>query len=106
MSILAALLRSLILPVALFLHYYALLIVAAVILSWLEAFRVLNSYNRFVALVCSTLHRLTDPYFNFFRRFLPSTGSIDFSPLIGLFALFFLQGFVPQVLAILANAIA
>ena len=106
MSILAALLRALILPVALFLHYYVLIIIAAVILSWLEAFRVLNTYHRFVALVCSTIHRLTDPYFNFFRRFLPSTGNIDFSPLVGIFALYFLQSFIPQMLAILADAVA
>ena len=93
-------------PVALFLHYYVVLIVAAVILSWLEAFRVLNTYNRFVAAVCVTIHKLTDPYFNFFRRFLPPTGNIDFSPLIGIFALYFLQSFIPQLLAILADAVA
>jgi len=106
MSILAAFLKALIVPVALILHYYVLVIVAAVILSWLEAFNVLNTYNRFVAAVCTTIHKLTDPYFNFFRKFIPPTGGIDLSPLIGIFVLYFLQNFIPQLLAALANMIA
>ncbi|MBO4520006.1 MAG: YggT family protein [Alphaproteobacteria bacterium] len=106
MSVIAAFLNALIVPVALILHYYGIVIIAAVILSWLEAFHVLNTYNRFVAAVCTTIHRLTDPYFNFFRKIIPPSGNIDFSPLIGLFALYFLQSFIPKVLAIMANAVS
>lgn len=106
MSVLAALLNALIVPVALILHYYGIVIIAAVILSWLEAFNVLNTYNRFVAAACTTIHKLTDPYFNFFRKIVPPAGNIDFSPLIGLFVLYFLQSFIPQTLALMAKAIA
>lgn len=106
MSVLAALLSALIWPTAMLLHYYGIVIIAAVILSWLEAFNVLNTYNRFVAMICTTIHKLTDPYFNLFRKFLPPTGNIDFAPLVGIFALYFLQSFIPRLLAIMANAIA
>ena len=106
MSVLAALLNALIPPVVLFLDYYGIVIIAAVILSWLEAFNVLNTYNRFVAAVCTVIHKLTDPYFDFFRRFIPPAGNIDFSPLVGLFALSFLRNFIPQLLVLMARAVA
>ena len=106
MSVLAVFLNALIVPVTLILHYYVLIIIASVILSWLEAFNVLNTYNRFVAAVCTAVHRLTDPYFNLFRKIVPPAGGIDFSPLIGLFVLYFLQSFIPQTLAVLASMAA
>ena len=106
MSVLAALLNALISPVILFLDFYGIVIIAAVILSWLEAFNVLNTYNRFVAAACTAIHKLTDPYFAFFRRFIPPAGNIDFSPLIGLFALSFLQDFIPRLLIIMAKAVS
>ena len=106
MSVLAALLSALIFPVALVLHYYGIVIIAAVILSWLEAFNVLNTSNRFVYTVCRTVRTLTDPYFRFFRKIMPPRGNIDFSPMLGLLALYFLQGFIPRVLAIMAGALA
>ncbi|MBR1777642.1 MAG: YggT family protein [Alphaproteobacteria bacterium] len=106
MSVLAVFLNALIVPVALLLHYYILVIIAAVILSWLEAFNVLNTYNRFVSAVCTVIHKLTDPYFNLFRKIVPPAGGLDFSPLIGLFVLYFLQNFIPQLLAILASKAA
>ena len=106
MSVLAAFLNALILPVALLLHYYTLVIIAAVILSWLEAFNVLNTYNRFVVSVCTVIHKLTDPYFNVFRKVIPPAGGLDFSPVIGIFVLYFLQNFVPQMLAVFASKVA
>ena len=106
MSVLAALLNALVIPVALILHYYGLVIIAAVILSWLKAFNVLNTYNRFVVTVCTIIHKLTDPYFNFFRKIVPPAGNIDFSPLIGLFVLYFLQSFIPQLLILTAKAVS
>ena len=106
MSVLAALLNALIGPVVLLLNYYGIVIIAAVILSWLEAFNVLNTYNRFVITVCTIIHKLTDPYFNFFRKIIPPAGNIDFSPLIGLIALSFLQNFIPQLLILMAKAVS
>ena len=106
MSIFAAFLNALIFPVTAFLHYYGVVILIAVILSWLEAFNILNTSNRFVDTVCTIIHKLTDPYLNFFRNIIPPTGNIDLSPIIGIFALYFLQGFIPRLLVIMANAVA
>ncbi|MEL7475088.1 MAG: YggT family protein, partial [Cyanobacteria bacterium J06555_12] len=35
--------------------------------------------------------QLTDPYLNVFRSFVPSFGGMDFSPMLAIFALQFLQ---------------
>ena len=106
MSVLAALLSALIVPVALALHYYGVIIIAAVILSWLTAFNVLNTSNNFVYTVCRIIRSLTEPYFRFFRKIVPPRGNADFSPLLGLLVLYFLQAFIPRLLAIMAGALA
>ncbi len=103
MSILSSFFQALAYPSYLLIHYYTYIIFAAVILSWLEAFNVLNTYNSTVRLICDTIKRLTEPYFAFFRKFIPAAGMVDFSPLIGLIALYFLQTFIPNLLLQLAR---
>ena len=51
-------------------------------MSWLVAFNILNTSNRFVYSVLDISHKLTDPPLNFIRRYLPNLGSIDISPII------------------------
>ncbi|MGN1079532.1 MAG: YggT family protein [Alphaproteobacteria bacterium] len=106
MSILSALFQALVYPSALLIHYYTYVILAAVILSWLEAFNVLNTYNSTVRLICDTIRRLTEPYFAIFRKIIPPVGVVDLSPLFGLIALYFLQGFVPALFSRLAQMTA
>ena len=61
---------------------YIFVIIAAVIMSWLVSFNVLNRGNRFVDAVWRTLAALTEPALRPIRRFLPSLGGIDISPII------------------------
>ena len=68
--------------------YIWILIINAVI-SWLVAFNILNTGNRFVYSVLDFSHRLTAPALNYIRRFLPNLGSIDISPVILILALSF-----------------
>lgn len=70
------------------------LIISAV-LSWLVAFNVVNTRNRFVYMVGDFLHRITEPALRPIRRIIPNLGGIDISPLILILLLLFLQ----QVLA-------
>ena len=56
--------------------YIWILIINAVI-SWLVAFNILNTGNRFVYSVLDFSYRLTAPALNYIRRFLPNLGSID-----------------------------
>ena len=69
------------------------------IISWLIAFNILNTSNRFVYSVLDVSHKLTDPPLNFIRRYLPNLGSIDISPIILILALMFLRNLVFELLA-------
>ena len=78
--------------------YIWILIINAII-SWLVAFNVLNTSNRFVYSVLDVSYRLTAPPLNFIRRFLPNLGSIDISPVVLILALMFLRNLVFEMLA-------
>ncbi|MDO9126457.1 YggT family protein [Parvibaculum sp.] len=70
---------------------YIWIIIIGVVLSWLIAFNVINTHNRFVYLVVDTINRLTEPVLRPIRNVLPNLGGIDISPVILLLLLFFLQ---------------
>ena len=73
------------------LKYYSYIVIANVIISWLIAFNVLNTSNRFVYSVLDFTYRLTEPLLNRIRRFLPNLGALDISPIILLMLIWILQ---------------
>ena len=73
------------------LKIYSYVVIANVIISWLVAFNVLNTQNRFVYSVLELTYRLTEPFLNKIRRFLPNLGTLDISPVILLLLIWFLQ---------------
>ena len=70
---------------------YIILIFARILISFLP--RV--PYNRPLRAVLDFVTETTDPYLNFFRRFMPPIGgggfALDLSPMIGIIVLFILQ---------------
>jgi len=78
--------------------YIWVLIINAII-SWLVAFNILNTSNRFVYSVLDVSYKLTSPALNFIRRYLPNLGSIDISPVILILGLMFLRNFVFEMFA-------
>ena len=78
--------------------YIWILIINAVV-SWLVAFNVLNTGNRFVYSMLDISYKLTNPPLNFIRRFLPNLGSIDISPVVLILALMFLRNLVFEFFA-------
>ena len=73
------------------LKIYSYVVIANVIISWLIAFNVLNTQNRFVYSILELTYRLTDPILNKIRRFLPNLGSLDISPVILLLLILFVE---------------
>ncbi len=73
------------------LKLYSYVVIANVIISWLIAFNVLNTQNRFVYSILELSYRLTDPFLNKIRRFLPNLGSLDISPIILLLLIWFVE---------------
>ena len=62
-----------------------------VIVSWLIAFNVLNTQNRFVYAILELSYKLTEPFLNKIRHFLPNLGSLDISPIILLLLIWFIE---------------
>ena len=73
---------------------YLWIIIINAILSWLVAFNVLNTQNKFVFSVLDVTYKLTDPALNKIRRFIPTFGSIDISPVILILFLMFLRNLI------------
>ena len=73
------------------LKLYSYVIIANVIISWLIAFNILNTQNRFVYSILELTYRLTDPFLIRIRRFLPNLGSLDISPIILLLLIWFIE---------------
>ena len=73
------------------LKLYSYVVIANVIISWLIAFNVLNTQNRFVYSILELTYRLTDPILIRIRRFLPNLGSLDISPIILLLLIWFIE---------------
>ena len=78
---------------------YLWIIIINAVLSWLVAFNILNTQNRFVFSVLDTTYKLTDPALNKIRRFIPTFGSIDISPVILILLLMFLRNLIFEVFA-------
>jgi len=78
---------------------YIWIIIINAILSWLVAFNILNTQNRFVFSVLDTTYKLTDPALNKIRRFLPTFGSIDLSPVVLILFLMFIRNLVFEIFA-------
>jgi YggT family protein len=70
---------------------YTWVVIAAVVMSWLVAFGVVNVYNQFARSAVKLLDGLTDPVFRQVRRVIPPIGGLDISPLIVLIGLQFLS---------------
>ena len=73
------------------LDIYKWIVIAAVIVSWLVAFNVINSHNNFVRSLLRALAALTEPVFRPIRRVLPPMGGLDLSPIVVFVLIWFLQ---------------
>ena len=95
-------LKNLLVAVATILDYalwgYMWILIIRAVLSWVNP----DPYNPIVR----ALYAITEPVLSFLRRKFPlMAGSIDFSPLVAILAIVFLQRFVVRTLIDLASRI-
>ncbi len=87
MFVLGRFLEALSVVLGLLLNIYLWIVIIRALLSWVNP----DPYNPIVR----TLYAITDPVLNFIRRRLPiNFGPIDFSPIIVILVLYFLQIFL------------
>ena len=75
-------------------NFYIWILIINVALSWLVAFNILNTQNKFVYSILEFSYRITSPPLGIIRRYLPNFGSVDISPIILIFLLHFLRNLV------------
>ncbi len=75
---------------------YIWVIIISAVLSWLVAFNVINTQNRFVYTVVDILWRLTEPVLRPIRSVLPNLGGIDISPVILILLLLFIRDLIVE----------
>ena len=78
-------------------YLYVWVLIINAVLSWLVAFNVLNTQNRFVFSVLEITYKLTDPPLNYIRRFLPNLGSVDISPIVLILLIFFVRDLISDI---------
>jgi YggT family protein len=67
------------------------IVIIGVIVSWLISFEIINTSNEIVAGVSNFLYNVTEPVLQPIRRVLPNLGGLDFSPMVLVLILYFLQ---------------
>ena len=77
---------------------YIWCIIISSILSWLVAFKVVNTSNQLVYTIGNFLYRITDPLLGPIRRVLPNLGGVDISPVVLILLLIFLKNLIIELL--------
>lgn len=76
------------------LSFMVFLIFVEVIFSWLLAFNIVNLRNPTVAQIYQIVQRFTQPILEPIRKVLPNFGGLDFSPIVALLGLSWLNNYV------------
>ncbi|MBE9069782.1 YggT family protein [Leptolyngbya cf. ectocarpi LEGE 11479] len=82
---------------ATFLGIYGALLIVRVLLTWFPNVDWSNP-------AFSALSQITDPYLNLFRSIIPPLGGLDFSAMLAIFLLFFVQDQLDAVASVLATS--
>lgn len=69
---------------------YRIVIFIHILMSWVPNLRG-SSFGQII-------DKIAEPYLGFFRRFIPPFGMIDFSPIIALIALGFIQAGISNII--------
>ena len=70
---------------------YQLVLIVYIIVTWLIAFNIINTTIRFVYSIMEILYRLSEPSLRLVKRYVPTFGNIDISPIVVFLLLWFLQ---------------
>lgn len=77
-------------------NFYNILIIVYCLLTWIPM-----NPNGLLADIGVVLDGIVGPYLNFFRRIMPPMGGIDFSPVIAVLALTFIERLLVYLIGII-----
>jgi YggT family protein len=78
---------------------YLWVVIINAVLSWLVAFNIINTSNRFVYRLIELSYNLTEPLLRKIRNVVPIIAGIDFSPVILILVLIFLRNLLFEFFA-------
>lgn len=76
------------------LQLYSWIVIISVVMSWLVQFGVINTHNRAVYMIGSSVNQMVEPALRLIRRYVPLFGNVDVSPIILLFAIYIAQRYL------------
>jgi uncharacterized protein YggT (Ycf19 family) len=76
---------------------YTMLILASVVLSWVQQFRPIP-YNLTLRAVLGFVEETTQPFLNLFRSFIPRIGPLDISPMVAILVLWIGGGVIVSLI--------
>ena len=71
-------------------NIYLLIVVIWVIASWLRSFGVIDARHPVIHQILSVLDAFVEPVMRPIRRVIPAIGGLDLSPIVVIFALYFI----------------
>lgn len=77
-------------------YVYVIILFAYIVVNLLFAAGVRPPYSRAFDRFYSFLRDVSEPYLRIFRRFLPSFGGLDLSPILGFIVLFLVRSIVVE----------
>jgi YggT family protein len=73
------------------LELYKWVLIISAVLSWLIAFNVVNTRNRFVYSIADMMYRITEPVLRPIRNLMPNLGGVDLSPIVLILIIWLIQ---------------
>ena len=70
---------------------YKIVLIIYVIATWLVGFGIINTRNAFVYSILTALYKVCEPSMRIVKKFIPTFGNIDISPIIVFIALEFIK---------------
>ena len=70
---------------------YKIVLIIYVVATWLVGFGIINTRNAFVYSMLTALYKICEPSMRIVKKFIPTFGNIDISPVIVFLLLWFLQ---------------
>ena len=70
---------------------YKIVLIFYVIATWLVGFGIINTRNAFVYSMLTALYKICEPSMRIVKKFIPTFGNIDISPIIVFIALEFIK---------------
>ena len=72
-------------------NLYQLILIIYIIATWLINFNIINTSNKLVYSIMGSMYRLCEPSLRLVRKYIPSFGSIDISPIVVYLGLWFIK---------------